>query len=134
MANKLTLEERRLIRRYLVWCYKATKEELDRIDRKFTQLTVDYFILKKLSGKKRISQDLDDFKRYIVKKEKDAVGLKFQTKSSPSLQPHYLHLQNRLSAIEKAVIFFIGKKELAGIKTLYEKEMTKRIIEAREHA
>ena len=48
----LTQKERNLIKRYLVWCYKTTKEELDKIDRYFTQLIADEFILKQLKGTK----------------------------------------------------------------------------------
>lgn len=42
------LNTKKLKTRYLVWLYKTTKERLDRIDRKFTQLEVDRFILREL--------------------------------------------------------------------------------------
>jgi len=49
MAFKLKSNERNLIRRYLIWCYKATKEDLDKVDRKFTQLRVDYYVSDQLT-------------------------------------------------------------------------------------
>ena len=142
MAGQLTIEEKRLIRRYLVWCYKTTKEDLDRMDRKFTQLAADDFILKQLlqrkgkirgSDRKGYNRKIDDFKRYIGQKKKDAFRLKFENRSSRRLNPNYLYLKNRLSAVERAIVFFIGKKELKKIKSLYEEQMTKRILEAQEH-
>jgi len=36
-------------------------------------------------------------------------------------------------AIEKTIKYFLGDKELEKINHLYEQEMTKRILEAREH-
>ena len=37
-----------LKKRYLIWLYKETKEALDRVDRKFTQIEIDKFILEEL--------------------------------------------------------------------------------------
>ena len=142
MNSKMTREEIALIRRYLVWCYKTTKEELDRIDRKFTQLMVDRFMLQKLMSapvplpkdrRGQYQKIADDFKEYVSHKERDAASLKFTIGKKKVLTPHYVYLKNRLSAIEKAILHFLGKKELGFIKSLYENEMTKRILEAREH-
>jgi len=48
----MNLKEKNLLRRYLIWCYKTTKEELDKVDRYFTQDVADAYILKCLrSGK-----------------------------------------------------------------------------------
>jgi len=46
--NIFSLDQKNLIRSYLVWCYKTTKEDLDKIDRYFTQNHVDNFILSRL--------------------------------------------------------------------------------------
>ena len=48
MDKTLSENQQRLMRRYFVWCYKTTKEELDKIDRYFTQNTVDDYILARL--------------------------------------------------------------------------------------
>lgn len=127
---KLTPNEKNLIRRYLVWCYKSTKEELDRIDRKFTQLKVDDFILLKLSSKpgaerKALEGSIAEFKEYISKKQESA--------SAEKSTPKHVYLQNRLSAVEDAVKYFLGAPELTKIIALYEHEMTVRILQAREH-
>ena len=139
---KLKREERNLIRRYLVWCYKTTKEELDRIDRKFTQLTVDYFLLKEISkrqnasmgsSQRQYSKFIDEFNAYIRQKERDAAQTKFLDKKKAKPYPRYEYLRNRFLAIEKAISFFLGKKELDDITVLYEWEMTRRILAASDH-
>lgn len=141
--QKITQKEKALIRRYLVWCYKTTREELDRIDRKFTQLSVDHHILRNLSAhsvrlstpdRQQYDQLFDGFKEYIRSKEKDAASLKFSGPDKKSVHPKYLFLKHRLTAIESAIGTFLGKKDLRLIKTQYEAEMTKRIWESREHS
>lgn len=126
------MNEKRLIRRYLVWCYKTTKEDLERTDRKFTQLQVDYFILEyleALSGdlKDSLARHLGEFRDYIAKKEESAASGKFQDPGKNILRAEYLYLRKRFEAVEKAVIHFLGKKELLTIQRLYEAEMTRRI-------
>ena len=142
MNSRMTREEIALIRRYLIWCYKTTKEELDRIDRKFTQLMVDRFMLQKLisapvplpeDSRGQYKKITDDFKEYVSHKERDAASFKFTIGKKKVFPPNYVYLKNRLSAIDKAILHFLGKKELKLIKSLYEYEMTKRILEAREH-
>ncbi len=134
----ISVEKRPLIRRYLLWCFKTTKEDLERIDRKFTQLEVDNYLLQQLPGKVAHGQlvdqkHIDDFKQYMAGKKTDAERLKFEEKPRGRLQPDYVYLQKRLDSVEKAIVAFLGKKELAAIRKLYETEMTKRILEAREH-
>ena len=139
----LTTEEKCLCRRYLIWCYKTTKEELDRIDRKFTQLYVDDFLLQFLLKKKQhfppeiishYNHQIENFKRYVEDKEKNAYAQKFVDKDGKVEQPQYCYLKNRLEAVKKTVVKLFGKKELAAIQAGYEVEMTRRIWEAREHA
>ena len=141
-SRKITPEEKRLYRRYLIWCYKTTKEELDRIDRKFTQLHVDEYLLKFLLKKKesfstglmpQYKSQIENFKRYMEDKEKGAYAQKFTDKDSQVWQPHYCYLKNRLAAVEKTIKDLLSKKELTAIQESYEVEMTRRIWEAREH-
>jgi hypothetical protein len=125
--------------RYLLWLYKTTKEKFDRIERKFTQVDIDKKILrdmrenfnsKDLKKRKEARNLLKDFKEYIDKKEKDGRGLKFDGRK---LQPEYHQLSLKLAAIERTIARILGRKTLQQIKVLYEREMIKRIIEARNH-
>ena len=134
--------QRALIRRYLLWCYKMTKEELDRIDRKFTQLEVDRKVLRELNkdlaslkkdAKTAFLKRIDDFKDYIAKKEQAAMSEKYADPVLKEIQPNYFYLQKRLTAIEKAIVHFLGRKELNAIARAYEEEMSSRILESREH-
>ncbi len=131
-----TAEEKKLIRRYLVWCYKTTKEELERVDRKFTQLVVDGRILKELeknSERPFIEKEIAEFKLYMATKRSDAQKSKFSDTALSNLNPRYVYLKNRFLAVKKAIADFLGKKELADIERLYEEEFTRRILESREH-
>jgi len=134
--------ERNLTRRYLVWCYKTTKEELDKIDRYFTQLDVDVSILKQLrntqdyrnaNDSKEYKVLVDQFQTYMRKKEGNVIKQKFKNADRVELNPEYQYLFHRFAAIEQAIIEFLGKKELDNICDLYEQEMTHRILLAREH-
>lgn len=125
--------------RYLLWLYKTTKEEFDRIERKFTQVDIDKKIMRdmrehfnsaNLKRKKEARRLLKDFKEYIDKKEKDGQELKFDGRK---LQPEYYQLSLKLAAIEKTIVEKLGRRTLREIKALYEREMIKRIIEARDH-
>ncbi len=138
----MTTNEKQLTRRYLIWCYKTTKEELDKVDRYFTQLPVDDFILKKLKsfkeykgvkGQTAYRKKVDDFSLYMGKKEMNILKKKFLNSTKATFHPEYQYLKNRFFAIEKSIIHFFGPKELTKIRQLYEEEMTRRILEAREH-
>lgn len=137
-GKNIKLQEKALVRRYLIWCYKTTKESLDRIDRKFTQAVVDRNILARLEGMKSASRGdydklIEDFKLYIVNKEKEGLQQKYIDGKKKVLNPQYLYLHNRLMAIEAAIRHFLGSRELEQIVSLYEQEMTRRILESREH-
>jgi hypothetical protein len=126
-------DTRNLKKRYLVWLYKTTKESLDRIERKFTQLEIDRLILahlKKLDRQKKVSSFIADFKTYIQNKEKEGLGLKYQ---GLNLKPEYYFLVLKLEAIEATIVKELGRKALLEIKSLYENEMTRRILESKEH-
>lgn len=119
-----------LKKRYLIWLYKMAKEALDKVERKFTQLEVDRFLLKELEKHKELKKFSDEFKAYMENKEKEGLGLKYEGKN---LKPEYLFLEEKLKAIEKAITKELGKDALAEIKQLYEKEMTERILKSVEH-
>ncbi len=123
-----------LKRRYLIWFYKTTKEALDKIERKFTQSEVDRFILKELENasfdNKNIDKYIQEFEDYIENKEKDGVSLKYE---KGKVKPEYSFLEAKLKAIEKAIVKELGESALEEIKSLYEKEMTERILRSTEH-
>lgn len=126
-------EIKNLKRRYLIWFYKVTKEALDKIERKFTQLDIDKFILKELKAKdkeKRAEKLIAEFQAYTLSKEMDGIGLKYEGRQ---LKPEYYFLDLKLRAIEKTIAKELGKKALEEIKALYEKEMTERILKSTEH-
>lgn len=125
--------------RYLLWLYKSTKEEFDRIERKFTQVEIDRRLLhymqehidtSKIKRKKEAKTFLKNFKEYTDQKEKDGLALQYEGRK---LRPEYYHLSLKLEAIEESIVGELGKKRLRTIKGLYEQEMQRRIIEAQEH-
>jgi hypothetical protein len=125
------LDLKNLKKRYLLWFYKTTKEELDKTERKFTQLEIDRFILKELKKEdkcKKAQKFIAEFQAYILNKEIEALGLKYEGKD---LRSEYYFLQIKLKAIEKAIIKEIGRAGLVKIKDAYEQEMSKRILEER---
>ena len=141
-SGVLTKNERNLTRRYLVWCYKTTKEELDKIDRYFTQLAADKYVLaqlekgreiEKVNGQDIYKKQIGGFRAYMGQKEINALKKKYLTGKKGVTNPEYTYLRNRFIAIEKAIVAFLGKKELNNICELYEQEMTQRILQAREH-
>ncbi len=122
-----------LKKRYLLWLYKTTKEALDRIERKFTQLEIDRFILRELRkcGKdKKLEKFIREFSEYIENKQKDGLNLKFE---GANLRPDYRFLILKIKAVEKAIVNNFGKAGLNEVKSLYEKEMSERIIKSTEH-
>lgn len=127
-------EIRNLKKRYLIWLYKTTKEAVDRIERKFTQLEIDSFLLKELrkSDKlKRAKKFIDEFENYIQNKAKEGLSLKYE--EGKTLKPDYYFLELKLRAIEKAIVAGFGRKLLEEIKALYEMEMTERILKSMEN-
>lgn len=132
-----TKEQRSLKKRYLFWLYKAVKEPLDKIDRKFTQLEIDKKLLKELNSVKA-PQDksgwdklIGELRVYIDNKEKDAISLKYYDQQK-NLKIDYLFLKAKLRAIEQLILDEFGKKQLQSMKLLYEEEMIKRIIQERQ--
>lgn len=136
----LTQKEQDLVRRYLVWCYKTSKEELDKTDRYFTQAVVDDYLIDRLKNfpgyKDRgtsFHKSVEDFVQYAREKKAMAEGKKFAGSTQKVLHPDYQYLKARVEAIEQAICHFFDQKELERIAVLYENEMTERILKAREH-
>ncbi len=128
-SPKLSPAHKALIRRYLVWNYKSTKESFDRLERKTTQLLADDFILKEILFKKIPREGaveykalVDGFKGYIKTK-----------KEQPIDQGKRAYLSARLDAVSSAIRFYLGAKALNEIRADYESEFTRRIWEAKEH-
>jgi hypothetical protein len=136
--NKL---HKNLTHRYLLWAYKTTRESFERIERKTTQLKVDQRILKTLSQsnkfKRKMRKDdqkfIEEFKQYITAKVKDEISQKYSSSQKDAFHPQYLYLKNRLFAIEEAIEYFLGFRELKRIENLFEEEFTTRILQARDH-
>jgi hypothetical protein len=130
-----------LIRRYLLWMFKTTKESFERIERKTTQLMVDEYVLERIKragsvparGRRKYDGLVKGFETYIKTKREEELKLKFSEGKEKTLHPQYVYLKNRLQAVEAAIRHFLGEKELRAMRSLYEKEFTGRILQAREY-
>lgn len=126
--------------RYLLWLYKTVKEDVDRVERKGTQLDIDKRMYEYIGGKiarepqgihkKKLTEALQEFKIYIEKKEKEGNSLKFK---GGKLDAGHQFLLFKLQAVEESAVKELGGEALKKIKTLYEEEMQKRILESKEH-
>ncbi len=125
-----------LLKRYLLWLYKTTKDACDKIDRKFTQLEIDRQIEKILEKsvdacdpvlKQALVLQLGEWKAYIIGKEADAERLKFD--SNGQLDPHYAFLCLKKEAVERLILMHFGPKGLNQIKDLCEEASIMRILE-----
>lgn len=126
-------DEKNLTKRYLVWLYKTTKEAFDKVERRFTQIAVDKAILADLekSGPKGAMEHLiEDWRQYIAGKEREGIDAKFE---GTSVRQEHRFVELKLQAVEKIIIEQFGEKALDEIRDLYEKEMTDRIMKARDH-
>jgi len=120
-----------LKKRYLIWLYKETKEALDRVDRKFTQIDIDKFILEELQkGTIADKKFLDEFITYVNNKEQDCQKIK---SGDTYLNSEYQFLSLKLQAIEKSIVNELGAEGLEEIKNLYHQEMVDRILRSTEH-
>lgn len=127
-------------KRYLVWLYKTTKEAFDRYERKFTQLDIDKSVLNEIEEelkraylpheKESIQGFINDFVKYISDKENACAELRQAGKKTNA---EFLFLDMKLQAVEKAIIKELGKRALARIKEMYEKEMTQRVLISAEN-
>ncbi len=135
-----TQDIKNLKKRYFIWLYKNAKETFDKYERKFTQVDIDKDILaemeKELLGsylpheKDALQRQINDFQKYIENKEKACSELRDQHKK---INPDFIFLEIKLDAIEKIIVRELGRRGLQEIKSLYEKEMTERILKSAEH-
>ncbi len=129
-----------LKKRYCIWLYKCAKELFDKYERKFTQIDIDKDILaemeKELLGsylpheKDALQRHINDFQKYIENKEKACSEFRDQHKK---INPDFIFSEIKLDAVEKIITKELGRKGLEEIKSLYEKEMTERILKSTEH-
>ena len=68
---------------------------------------------------------MNNFQEYISVKEKACLELKYQGLRT---NPEFIFLDVKLNAIEKLITKELGRKALVEIKSLYEKEMLRRIL------
>ncbi|MCX5714065.1 MAG: hypothetical protein NT033_04510 [Candidatus Omnitrophica bacterium] len=128
-----------LKKRYFVWLYKGAKDVFDKFERKFTQVDIDKDILtemeKELLGaylpheKDALQKYINDFQKYVENKEKACSEFRNQGKK---INPEFIFSEIKLDAVEKAIVRELGKKGLEEIRSLYEKEMTERILKSTE--
>jgi hypothetical protein len=125
-----------LHKRYLLWLYKMTRDELDKIERKFTQLDIDSEIEKKLAqrsgsfsaaARKGLEPFLSEWKEYVALKRKDAQKLKFN--EAGEVVASYLFLRLKLECVEAITARRFGARTLSGFKQLYEESSIRRIME-----
>jgi hypothetical protein len=131
---------RNLKKRYYIWLYKGAKSIFDKFERKFTQVDIDQEILaemeKELLGaflpheKNVLQKYINDFQKYIENKEKACSELRDQDRK---INPEFIFSEIKLNAVERTIIKELGKKGLEEIKSLYEKEMTERILKSTEN-
>ncbi|MGE0269134.1 MAG: hypothetical protein AB7S78_11850 [Candidatus Omnitrophota bacterium] len=115
---------------------------MDRIDRYSTQKIVDDYLFEELintkeyksvSGNEEYKHLIQNFENYKVEKFDKAQNKKYSGDGKKIFSQDYLYMKYRFVAIEKAIVHFLGENELNNIIKLYEEEMTRRIIVAREH-
>lgn len=118
---------RSLQKRYLFWLYKTTKDELDRIDRKFTQLDIDRAMLdvfrcQAVAARDAVQGGVDAFVRewqdYVAQKETDARKLRFDEEGRVLASYYFLCL--KLSAVLDMIRRRFGAKTVKDFKRLYE--------------
>ena len=133
-------DTKNLKKRYFIWLYKTTKEAFDKFERKFTQTDIDKDLLQEIENtlmgaylpheKAELEKHVNNFQEYIAAKEKACLELKYKGQKT---NPEFIFLDVKLNAIEKLIAKEFGRRFLAQIKALYEKEMTKRILRSTDH-
>ena len=117
------------MKRYLFWLYKTTRDELDRVDRKFTQLEVDrdlQQIFEEYEGGEA-APFIEEWSRYIASKEADARKLKFDDKGGVLASYTFLHL--KLKAVESVTTKLFGNRTVREFEHLIEDAAIKNILQ-----
>jgi hypothetical protein len=127
---------RSLQKRYLFWLYKTTKDELDRIDRKFTQLDIDREMLdvfrrRAVDARDTVKGGVDAFVRewqeYVAGKEADARKLRFDEDGHIMASYYFLHL--KLKTVLRIVRRRFGARTVGDFKRLYEEASMRLIVQ-----
>lgn len=125
-----------LYKRYLFWLYKTIREDVDRIDRKFTQLVLDEKIAALLerdmaSLDKELHQGVgpfvEEWKAYIAQKADDARKLKFS--ESGLLKFEYVFLRLKLKAVERLIVERLGRRHLNEFRRRLEEAAMQGILQ-----
>jgi hypothetical protein len=118
-----------LMKRYLFWLFKTTRDELDKIDRKFTQLEVDRSMQKVFLKKKggALTPFIDEWGRYMAGKEADAKKLKFD--DAGGVLASYSFLRLKLKAIESVADRRFGPRLMRQFEKIYEDAAMKNILQ-----
>lgn len=129
-----SLDKKNLKKRYLIWFYKTTREALERVERKFTQVEMDKLILREflLADKAKLFRKyVEDFAAYVQKKENEGLALKFEEDGSQKAE--YAQMVAKFESVERTIRREFGSATLQEIRQMYEEEMTQRILKSAEH-
>ncbi len=130
-----------LKKRYLIWLYKTTKEILDRINRKYTQIDIDKTMfqqIKRSAGglpdlvNKDLEKHLQDLSAYIDSKEKTLFKISFGNNTKEVTTSDYIFLNLKLKSIVSQIKKLKGVSFLKFIEDEYQKEMISRIFDEKE--
>jgi hypothetical protein len=104
--------DKSLVKRYLFWLYKMTRDELDRIDRKFTQLEVDRGIQK------------------IFREHEDGVLAPFIGEwDKGGVLSSYVFLRLKLEAVQSVASKRFGRRIVSEFEKIYEDAAMKNILQ-----
>lgn len=133
---KKNFKKNALHKRYLLWLYKTVKDELEKIDRKFTQMDIDRKIQAKLidacglqdqKTRKELEPFLQEWKEYIFSKESSAQKLKFTEEGK--VNPEYLFLRMKFEAVCEVTRALFGPEGLREFESLLEAVALERILQ-----
>ncbi len=125
-----------LYKRYLFWLYKTIREDLDRTDRKFTQLVLDERIAALLERdaaaldkdlRQGVGSFIEEWKTYIAQKADDAQKLKFSESGMPMFE--YVFLRLKLRAVERLIVERLGRRRLNEFKRRLEEAAMQGILQ-----
>jgi hypothetical protein len=127
--NKKRKTDHSLVKRYLFWLYKTTRDEWDRTERKFTQLEVDRDLQRifKEYEDGPLAPFFEEWGRYMANKEADAKKLKFDAQWN--ILGAYAFLRLKLEAIEGVIAKRLGARQLASFEKMLEDAAMKNILQ-----
>ena len=118
-----------LEKRYLFWLYKTTRDELDRIDRKFTQLEIDRGMQKIFREHEggALASFVEEWDRYIANKQAEAKKLKFDDKGG--VLPSYAFLRLKLEAVRGLTSKLFGARLVREFEEMVEAAAMENILQ-----